>query len=196
MRFKHLELKIFTTILIALVLIGQTTIARAQVTPAKAAELTLHKLERLIILKKVNGFFQTAFKQLDVSVLSVTTPSDPTAPIFALTVKPESGDLTLNLWSDADGRTLKFESTGTIPPNQPTVWPKKDPVAMAESSMHYLMDEGARNEDLVPFLNGLRLFVVAKSDAGANVIVGSALTAKVLTIHLDLEAVVTSYEIR
>ena len=159
---------------------------------AHAAELALHRIERLVILKKVDEGFETKFSSLNLA--DAPAGSTPGAKYLAIARQVLGGDGTtsaLNIYMDETGKSLSFDvQNGATSVNFPT-WPDKDAVTLAESAMHYI--EGAATQpEIDPYNDGFTSMKLTqgKNSSGAVVAIAdvtSATTARVLRILIKTD---------
>ena len=147
------------------------SIARAEtVTLAKAAELTCHRIERLVTLKKIPDTFLNRLYSVQVQAVPAQKPTDPAFRSVSTQVPNSSGQANqLELFLDSTGKALDFRLlSGPDSVNAP-VWPDKDPVTLIENSLHYLLDNAGTTLALQPFLMALSSVVIAPArDAAGN----------------------------
>ncbi len=150
-----------TIALIMLVLGTQTNFAQAApLALAKAAELGVHRVERLVTLKKIDETFVSKFQSIEIEALS---PAKPTDPAFKVTVAqytgPDGKQSRVEILMDAAGKalsnTVKAGTESTTAPR----WPEKDPVTLTEAAMHVVL-EGTSNPKLKPFFTGFKSLVL------------------------------------
>lgn len=123
---------------------------------AKAAELALHRIEKLVFLKKIESSFQTKFIQLNLEVLVQKLPSDP---LFkAVASQPMAADGTqkkVEIILDAQGRTLQTYITKASEAETVPNLADKDPLTIAELSLHFLIDNVESKPELDVFADKL-----------------------------------------
>jgi hypothetical protein len=158
---------------VAFVLVSLAASAsRAQaISPAKAAELTLHRIERLVILKKIDLDFQTKFQSLSVQAAPAPVTTADSVAFISQTTQFAAADghgnaLTLNL--TASGKPLDFSVAQHGPALTPPIWPDKDAVTLAEEAMHYLIDHVAVKPELKPFFDGFTDLSLSQTSQGAG----------------------------
>ena len=133
----------------AAVAFGASSVAMADIaTRARAAELSLHRVEKLIILKKIDASFQTAVNQLDLAV----QPSDTDAPggtyfraIMSEVPAQDSTRKSVKLFMDDQGKTLIHKPMSGGDAFNPPIWPAKDPISLMEVAMHCVQGELIEN---------------------------------------------------
>jgi hypothetical protein len=145
--------------------------AQAQaISPAKAAELTLHRIERLVLLKKIDSSFQTKFQALSVLAVADSPAGVDAVAFTTLSTQAPSADgqgSSLSLTLSAAGKPLDFTVTDHGVPVSPPVWADKDAVSLTEEGMHYLIDHVAVQPELKPYFDGFIDLVLSQTSAGA-----------------------------
>ena len=113
-------------------------------TRGRAAELSLHRVEKLIILKRIDASFQTVSNQLDL----VVKPNDSDAPggtyFRAVVSEVPAQDATrksVKLFMDDQGKTLIHKPVDGGNAVSPPVWPAQDPISLMEVAMHCIQGE-------------------------------------------------------
>lgn len=142
------------------------------VSIAKAAELSCHRIERLVILKKIDSDYLNKLYALEVSPVELADQPSAKFRVVATQIPLKEGAANqMQLIMDASGKTLKTEDlkTGNTPSQAP-VWADKDPVTLIENSLHYVLDNGPVNANVKPFLVSLKKVVLyqTKDAAGAT----------------------------
>ncbi len=152
--FKLAGMSLLTSLLMT------TLLAKAEtLTSAKAAELTCHRIERLVSLKKLNENFLTKLQTLNIEALPSGDPSKVSFQIQSAQVRGGTGpDNVVQFSLDLNGKVLpneKILSEGPVADKAP-VWTDKDPVSLLENSLHYILEEGPKDPKLLPFLKSLK----------------------------------------
>lgn len=174
---------------------------------AKASELSLHRLEKLVNLRsvvdgiKIDKTFISNLHTVEIK----KTPHGPNDEISFITTlsqflaedgtKPEI-ELSLN----SMGKTLvQHARNGSIATNAPT-WPQKSPVDLMENGLHYVIDNALVNIDLKPFNEGVYKTTLTKTVVNGKEVAKLELLSTIvptsLIITLDLEARFLGYEIK
>jgi hypothetical protein len=155
------------------------------VTPAKIAELTAHRIDRLVSLKKIDTSFNTRTE----SILISTEGLAPVAyKALVSQTKPAEGEpLQLEIYFDAAAKPLSFKVIpGGVTGIDPQ-WPDKDAVSLLEYSLHEIL-ENAADEQVGPFYAGLTSVTLSEDTMhnmpAAKIQVTSSLTTKKLNIYL------------
>ena len=120
--------------------------AGAPVTQARAAELALHRIENLVILKKIQPTHVARLKTLTLSPLTRAAEEDPAFQVIASQFPAADGSVSsITLPMRADGKALKpVESLGSDSITAP-VWPGLDALTLAENALHCVQGEKLDN---------------------------------------------------
>lgn len=168
---------------------------------AKIAELAFHRLERLVLLKKIDPSFQSKYISLDFVNLEPQNPEDPHYRVI-LKQTPDKDDKvsTLTLLMDQEGKTLSHDAKLMTTINEAPVWPDKDPVTLSENSLHFVEEEQAKgNTDIIPFYEGLNRMTISQfNDQGtikARVAIESTKNSKTLIVLLNMDGTFSKYSI-
>lgn len=168
---------------------------------ARIIELSSHRIEKLVNLKKLDASFMTKLHMIEIEKLPEAPAGEPQ---FLSTVSQLSGnDGTKNqveLLMDAQGKALSFKvKSGTANTNGP-VWPDKNATTLIENGLHYLLDHGHHLADLKPFYDSalsLTLKKVTLNGADHALIeVTSKDTQRVLKLIVKLDGTFVKYEIQ
>lgn len=173
---------------------------------AKAAELSIHRIERLITLKRIDENFMKRLYSIAIAQLPAGQPTDPA---FKATVSqiagPDGKAHQVDILMDGAGKALsQVVRNGTDPTSIPA-WPDKDPITLSENSLHFVLEAwkpapgGAGHAEILPFFDGMTSMVLDQvSVAGktfARVVVRSSLTPSVLEILTNVDGTFASYKI-
>jgi len=172
-----------------------------EIPTAKAAELALHRIERLAALKKIEDAFQSKLKNLSLEMLITQKPTDPLFKIVASQYPNSNGtQRKVELLLDEDGKALQhFVSRGGEAENAPS-WSEKDPITLAEVALHLIVEQSKDKPELAVFESALsELSITQETDAdGIAVAVFTAKaagSASLLKIRIKGDGSVESYEI-
>lgn len=174
-------------------------VALAQnVSSGKIAELTAHRLERLVTLKKVDASFSARLEKVEVSSVSGTAPAPAAYRSLVSQTQPAQGaPMQLELLFDAAGKPLAFKVLpGGVAGPDPQ-WPTADAQALFEATAHAL-DE-SKDAKIEPFMTGFTSFVLTKGTLQGSPVaraqVLSSTTASKLNVYMMLDGMVMSTEI-
>ena len=173
----------------------------APIAVAKASELTCHRIERLVTLKKIDETFMTKLHTVTIQILPQGSSADP---YFKATASQYIGaDGTMNqvdIFMDDQGKALSYVvKPGAVAQAAP-VWPDKDTVTLMENSLHYIIEEGPTNANVKPFYTGFTEHALTQvTDAQGQTLsrmeVHSSQTNKVLEIFLKVDGTFVSANI-
>ena len=148
--------------------IASFSLALDSLSKAKVAELSLHRIERLVTLEDIDRSFIDKLQSLKVEVLESTSPDDPK---FYVTASQYPGeDDTKNeveLWFNPDAKEIKKKWRFNVKPgsaahNAPS-WPVNiDAVTLVESATHYILDNCTSHEELMPYNEKLTSLTVSQ----------------------------------
>src|SRR3989338_1750846 len=148
--------------------IASFSLALDSLSKAKVAELSLHRIERLVTLEDIDRSFIDKLQSLKVEVLESTSPDDPK---FYVTASQYPGeDDTKNeveLWFNPDAKEIKKKWRFNVKPgsaahNAPS-WPaEKDAVTLVERATHYVLDNCTSHEELMPYNEKLTSLTVSQ----------------------------------
>lgn len=166
------------------------------VTSGKIAELTAHRIERLVQINKISATYETFLEKVDVSSVTGQAPVAFKA-VVSLTQPTQGNPVQLELLFDAAGKPLSYKEvagTGGADPK----WPTANAQALYESSTHFL-DDNKADPKILPFYNGATSLVLTKGKLqGADVCrvqISSSMTTSKLNVYLMLDGMVMSSEI-
>lgn len=170
----------------------------AAVTTAKVAELALHRIERLVSLKKIDATFVNKFEKVEVVAVQNQAPVRFKASVSQN--KPSSGTpLQVELTFDENGKSLAYQLVpgGVAGPN--ISWTGKDPLTLGEGAFHAYLEHLDHYPELVPFSTGfVRLTIIQGELNGAIVaraLIDSKETKDKLIIFQKLDGDLISREI-
>jgi hypothetical protein len=166
---------------------------------AKATELAVHRIERLVILKKIDAIFQTGLIGLRAE------PSSENGATYKVVGYVASGadgkSLSITLWQDNQGKTLAYNVTpGPLPTNVFT-WPEKDSSTLLEEGLHFVLEGWAQHPEVRAFYTGLQSIALTPAkDAAGNLMAQFKVTStddgRTLTINLKPDGTYLSYDLR
>lgn len=157
----------------------------------KAAELACHRVDRLVVLKKVDKAYISKFQKLELVELASNDPSGGKFAVSVYQTAPAAGTApSLTMLINDAGKVLpelKIENGATGPD---IVWPAKDPVSLVEAGLHHVLDEQATNVQLRPFTSDFQSLVLTQKGSGnstvAEILIKSSTTTAKLVLTVDL----------
>lgn len=176
--------------------------ARAEAIPlSKAAELGIHRIERLVTLNKIDGNFVNHFSGISAESLTHNAPTDPAFKASGLQVPGADGKShEVDIFMDVTGKALSYTViNGSDSVSVPT-WPDKDPVSLGEDSMHYILDNAPTTPALQPFYASFTSLALTQGmDANGRTMsratIRSSATNLILEIFLNFDGTFSSYNI-
>ena len=185
-------------VLTMLVIGVQTNVAQAaSISLAKAAELGVHRVERLVTLKKIEEPFVGKFQSVEIEALSASKPTDPA---FKVTVAqyagPDGKQSRVEILLDGAGKALSHTVIAGTEATSAPRWPEKDPVTITEAAMHVVL-EGKNDAKLKPYFDGFKSLELSQDrDASGQTIARAKMkaknVAKVLEVTLKTDGTVIS----
>lgn len=188
-------MKIVKTLLISLFLGSTFAIAHEDpsITSAKIAELSAHRIDRLVALGKVDASFAQKMEKIEVTKLS----SGPAAYKSTVTqTQPQAGTpLKMELHFDHDGKPLSFKilAGGSAGPDMQ--WAPKSAGELIEYAMHYVL-ENSSNATVAPYFASLSHLVLVKGSLNAKTValvqIISTTQEKPLNVYMNLDGSINS----
>jgi hypothetical protein len=170
-----------------------------QVAISKATELGVHRIERLVTLKKIDETFQTALVAMKAER---TTENGAVFKVSGIQAPGADGTASVvTLWMDGVGKTLSFTVTPGAAPANPVQWPAKDAVSLVEEGLHFVLEGWAQHPEVKAFYTGLQsITLAAVQDAQGQMLAEYKVTSdddtKTLTIQLKPDGTFVSYDIK
>ena len=166
---------------------------------SKATELGVHRIERLVTLKKIDEAFVSHLIGLRAER---STENGATYKVHGYVAPGADGkSLTITLWMDNQGKTLAYNVTQAGLPANPFSWPVKDAATLMEEGLHFVLEGWVQNPDVKAFFTGLQTIALAPAqDAQGNLIAQFKVTsdddARTLTINLKADGTFLSHSIQ
>jgi hypothetical protein len=178
------------------VLMAPALVHAHEVSNAKIIELTLHRVERLVILKKAEATFQTKLKSLKLVALPHQNETDPSFKVTAFQYAGADGtQKSLEIVLDQEGKALSFSAKpGADAVNAPD-FGDKDAVALAEASMHWLEDSGTSRPELAVYGQKLTQLTITAGGPLALIDLQAGATDPVLQVRIKLDGSFDSADI-
>lgn len=166
---------------------------------SRATELAVHRIERLVILKKIDAVFLTALVGLRAETSSENGATYKVSGYVAPGADGKS--LSITLWQDIQGKTLAFNVAQASLPVSPFTWPTKDSVTLMEEGLHFVLEGWVQYPEVKAFYTGLQTIDLAPvQDAQGNLLAQFKVTshedARTLTILLKSDGSFVSHEIK
>lgn len=169
-------------------------------TPLKIAELASHRIERLVLLKKIDANFENQFQQMYVDVLNDSAEANYKITIYQNAPEMGVAPLSIDLFADVSGKIVKYLVNEGGAPGPIVNWTGKGPVTLVENALHYVLDESSSDATLRPYdMDFSSLAIHQKLINGetvAEVTLHSKSVAEVLVLTLNLNGKIKGKEIR
>lgn len=160
------------------------------VTKAKVAELTSHRIDRLVSLNKIDKSFLTKLVKMEVSVLENQEPAY--YKVHVTQTQPTQGQAQqMDVIFDDDGKPLSYSVIPGGASGPDDGWTGVDPVTISENALHYVLENGETDAKVKPFYTGLTTVSLEKGllngQITAKVQMTSAETNTKLNVYLNLD---------
>jgi hypothetical protein len=165
-------------------------------SPLRIAELTAHRIDRLIQGKKIDAGFVTRLEKIEVSAVNAPAPA-AFRSLVSQTAPTTGTPIQLELIFDAAGKPLSFSVLpGGVAGADPK-WPSASAQALLEASLHGL--EASTDMKLMPFTDALKDLVLTKGTLKgspvARVQVTSSSTTDKLNVYLMFDGMIMATEV-
>lgn len=167
------------------------------VTSAKAAELSAHRVDRLVALAKIDGSFLKNLAKIEVAVVPDQAPVYYKVRVSQ--TQPEQGaPMQVEMSFDEDGKPLAFQIIAGGVAGPDVGWTDKDADTLTENSLHYVLENNT-DPKVALFDKGLSTVVLSKGTLNGETIargqITSTLTAEKLNVYLKLDGTLISAEV-
>ena len=174
---------------------------KAGASMGKAAELGLHRVERLVALKKIDETFITRLQTITLKMLD---PSQNAGASYSTIIGQQGNEgtdaLRIEIKQDGNGRALNFTLLPGTAPANPIMWSAKDPLSLTEMVLHHVTEAGHGDMDFSDFDKGMTDLtmnpVTTSNGEIAQATIHSSLTTKVLVIWLQMDGTFISAHIQ
>lgn len=173
--------------------------ADPEVSISKATELAVHRIERLVTLKKLDPIFLLAITSLEPSI---TTENSAKYKIIAsLIANDEGSQHSVTLWQDKAGKTLLNETNNYKDPQNYFIWPDKDAATLMEEGLHFILEGWVKNPEIKVFFEDLKKITLTnyldnKNQLFAKFVATSNSTKDELIYYLKTDGTFVSFEIK
>lgn len=170
----------------------------AQVTAGKVAELSAHRVDRLVQLKKIDATYTSKLQTVQVQAVNGPAPV-AFRSVVSQTTPAQGAPLQVELLFDAAGKPLSFkEIPGGVAGPDPGYNGGKDAVGLFENSLHEVL-ENANDPKIAPFNDGLISVTLRKVKSGgmemSQAQILSSTTTSKFNVYLMLDGMFMSSEI-
>ena len=163
-----------------------------------AAELSAHKIDKLVQLKQVDAAFVKNLRGLEVVNLEGGGAGKPTFKVFASQeVDDGNAAIKLELTLDEKGKVLgKPQLVEGVAAAKPAVWAPKDPVTLIEEALHHVehLSGDKKIAQFIAPLKAIRILQVkqdAKTLAQVEIVANGIAQKLVMTLSLSGELLKT-----
>lgn len=169
------------------------------ITAAKATELAVHRIERLVTLKKIDPSFQNNVISLRAEE---STENGATYKVYGTLAPGANGVSTqITLLQDAQGKTLSYALVPGPAPANPFVWPAADGLTLMEDALHFVLEGWVQHPEVKVYYNGLQSISLAPvKDSQGNLVAQCQVTSdddnRVLVINLKADGTFLSYQVK
>ncbi len=165
-------------------------------TSAKIAELSVHRIDRLVALNKIDASFMKNTAKVEVA--DVENQAPVAFKVLVSQTQPAKGNaLQVAMTFDKDGKPLAFQviDGGTAGPD--SAWPGVDSVTLTENSLHYLLDNPTDSK-AAPFFDDLGSVELSKANLNGQDVALAHMTTmdgtKKLNVYLKMDGTMISAE--
>src|SRR3989344_1642018 len=128
---------------------------------SKATELGVHRIERLVTLKKIDVYFQTALVSL---AAEPTIENGATSKVYGYAAPGVDGKSSLiTMWQDGQGKTLAYLVGAVSQPANPVTWPAVDAATLMENGLHFVLEGWLQYPELKMFYTGLQTISLSQA---------------------------------
>lgn len=187
---------------LAIGILAVTQMAFAQeaapgIVKAKAAELTAHRIDRLVSLSKIEGSFLTKTAKMEVSVVQNQAPAYYKVRVSQ--TQPASGEaLQMDVVYDGNGKPLSYNVLAGGNPGPDEGWTGVDAVTLMENGLHYVLENGEKDANVKPFHTALTTITLTKGQLNGKTVartqMKSSESALTLNVYVNLDGTFISAE--
>lgn len=153
------------------------------IATARIAELTAHRIDRLVSLGKIDASFNTSTEKIEIT----TTDTAPAAFKALVTqTRPTQGEpLQLEILFDAAAKPLSYQViAGGVVGSEPQ-WVGVNAVTLLEESLHEVL-ENADNAQFAPFYTNLTSVTLTREQLNENPVARAQVTSKDTAAKLNI----------
>lgn len=160
------------------------------IVKAKAAELTAHRVDRLVSLSKIDSSFLTKTAKMEVSVVQNQAPAYYKVRVSQ--TQPASGEpMQMDVVYDGNGKPLSYNVLPGGSPGPDEVWTGVDAVTLLENGLHYVLENGEKDANVKPFYTALTTITLAKGQLNGKTVartqMKSSESALILNVYVNLD---------
>ena len=188
------------SILLSLSLIAAAHLASAgedpRISTGKVAELTTHRIERLVTLKKIDPQFLHRLEKIDVIKVDETQAAYKVTA--SQTTPAQAKPIQIEMTFDKDGKFLDFKALEGGSAGIDPLWTEADAVTLLEKAMHFVL-ENTSDSQVEPYFLTMTTSSLGKTTINGEPVAvaqfkGSA-QAQTLNVYLKLNGKFISHEI-
>lgn len=167
------------------------------IVKAKAAELTAHRIDRLVSLSKIDGSFLTKTAKMEVVVVQNQAPAYYKVRVSQ--TQPASGEaMQMDVVYDGNGKPLSYNVLAGGNPGPDEGWTGVDAVTLMENGLHYVLENGEKNANVKPFYTALTTITLTKGQLNGKTVartqMKSSESALTLNVYVNLDGTFISAE--
>lgn len=192
---------IVSALTILSVTVGANAAKAAPVANLSAAELAVHRADKLAVLKKIDSGFRSKLRSVEVFNLQNGGAGKPTFQVV-ISQEGEAGAMApmLTIVLDETGKALSNSVMAGKSPARPTVWSPKDPGSLVELASHYLEKSAKSDAKIAQFIKPLKAIRIMQGTLSGKLVarvefIANGVNEK-LTMFLALDGTLISTEVK
>lgn len=180
---------------------GANVAVAAPAANLTAAELAVHRVDKLILLKKVDSAFKTKLRSVEVVNLQNGGAGKPTFQIV-ISQEGDAGAMApmLTIVSDESGKPLSNSVMAGKAATRPTVWTAKDPGTLIEIASHHVEHLAGSDKKIAQFIKPLKAIRIMQGTLSGKLVARVEFIAngvkEKLTMFLALDGTLISTEVK
>lgn len=178
-------------------LFGSNIFAQESVSRAKATELSVHRIERLVILKKIP---ETFLNHISKIVLTKESNGEIAFKSFVFLENKNVASANLEINMDDQGKTISHQVVSENVSPDAYFWPQKDSATLIEDALHFVLEGWVEHSEVKIYFDQFESIELTKfessSDLVAHFIVTATNTQKKLHIYLKPDGTFLSHELK
>ncbi len=167
------------------------------IVKAKAAELTAHRVDRLVSLNKIDGSFLAKAAKMEVTVVQNQAPAYYKVRVYQ--TQPAVGEaLQMDVVYDSNGKPLSYNVLPGGNPGPDEGWTGVDAITLMENGLHYVLENGEKEATVKPFYTALTTITLTKGQLNGKTVartqMKSSESALTLNVYVNLDGTFVSAE--
>lgn len=155
----------------AFIVASISSAAQARISNGTAAELGTHRVEKLVLLKKVPTTFREQFLGIEVRSINPGGGGKPSFEVIASQdVDAGKAANKVIMTMDENGKVLSDTVVTGTAPTAPLKWPGKDPVSLTELGFHHV-EHVLSDKKVAPFYNSFKAMRLSQMQHGSDTMV-------------------------